>query len=171
VLEVAPPGGTVLDWGTGSGAIALALAGERPDLHVTGADRSEAALQVARRNDAASAVEWVRSEGFTGLAGRRFDVVAANPPYLSDADLANAAPELAYEPAGALACGPTGLEALSVIGREAPAHLVPGGWLVVEIGAGQSDAVRGVLAANGLVDVEVRPDLAGIPRVAAGRLG
>jgi release factor glutamine methyltransferase len=170
VLEVAADGAAVLDWGTGSGAVALALADERPDLRVTGADRSEAALEVARRNDAASAVEWIRSDGFAALAGRRFDVVAANPPYLSDDDLAAAAPELAFEPAGALASGPTGLEAISALARESPERLAPGGWLVIEVGAGQADAVSRLLIESGFVDVDVRRDLAGIPRVVAGRL-
>ncbi len=171
VLEVAADGAAVLDWGTGSGAVALALTDERPDLRVTGADRSEAALEVARRNDEASAVEWIRSDGFTALAGRRFDVVAANPPYLSDEDLAAAAPELAFEPAGALASGPTGLEAISALARESPERLAPGGWLVIEVGAGQADAVSRLLIESGFVDVDVRRDLAGIPRVVAGRLG
>ncbi len=171
VIEVAPREGRVLDWGTGSGAIALALADERPDLRVTGADRSEAALEVARRNDEASAVEWVHSDGFAALPGRRFDVVAANPPYLSDDDLAAAAPELAFEPAGALASGPTGLEAISALARESPERLASGGWLVIEIGAGQTDAVSRLLTAAGFVDMDVRHDLAGIPRVVAGRLG
>ncbi len=170
VLEVAADGAAVLDWGTGSGAVALALADERPDLRVTGADRSETALEVARRNDAASAVEWIHSDGFAALAGRRFDVVAANPPYLSDDDLAAAAPELAFEPAGALASGPTGLEAISALARESPERLAPGGWLVIEVGAGQADAVSRLLIQSGFVDVDVRRDLAGIPRVVAGRL-
>jgi release factor glutamine methyltransferase len=171
VLEVAADGAAVLDWGTGSGAVALSLANERPDLRVTGADRSEAALAVARGNDRASTVEWVMSDGFAALVGRRFDIAVANPPYLADADLAAAAPELAFEPAGALASGPTGLEALSAIAGEAPGHLNPGGWLVVEVGVGQSDAVRRLFTESGFVDVDVRPDLAGISRVVAGRLG
>ncbi len=171
VLEVAADGAAVLDWGTGSGAVALALADERPDLRVTGADRSEAALDVARRNDPGSAVEWVHSDGFAALAGRWFDVVAANPPYLSDGELAAAAPELAFEPAGALASGPTGLEAISALVRESPECLAPGGWLATEVGAGQVDAACGLLTEGGFVDVDVRHDLAGIPRVVVGRLG
>lgn len=170
VLEIAADGAAVLDWGTGSGAVALALADERPDLRVTGADRSEAALEVARRNDPAGAVEWIHSDGFAALAGRRFDVVAANPPYLSDDGLAAAAPELAFEPAGALVSGPTGLEAISALPREAPERLAPGGWLVIEVGAGHAAAVCRMLAESGFVGVDVRPDLAGIPRVVAGRL-
>lgn len=170
VVDAAGTGAAVLDWGTGSGAVALALADERPDLRVTGADRSEAALDVARRNDRVNAVEWVHSDGFAGLVGRRFDMIAANPPYLSDGDLGSAPPELGFEPAGALASGPTGLEALAAIAGEAPRHLNPGGWLVVEVGSGQAEAVTGLFVASGFVDVDVRADLAGIPRVVAGRL-
>jgi release factor glutamine methyltransferase len=170
-LEAAPPGARVVDWGTGSGAIAIALADERPDHRVTGIDRSPAALAVAAGNAeaAGAAVEWVRSDGFAALAGRRFEVVAANPPYLSEADLAAAPPELAHEPREALVAGPGGLEALARIAREAPAHLAPGGWLLAEVGAGQADAVRALWREAGLGDVAVRPDLAGIPRFVGGR--
>jgi release factor glutamine methyltransferase len=100
IIEVAPEGATVLDWGTGSGAVALALSDERPDLVVTAIDRSADALAVARGNGVRLGleVEWVPSDGFAALAGRRFDLIAANPPYLSEKDLAAAPPELAYEP-------------------------------------------------------------------------
>ena len=169
VVEAAPQGGAVLDWGTGSGAIALAVADERPELSVTGADRSAAALAVARCNDPAGTVEWVVSDGFGALAERFFDVVAANPPYLTDAELAAAPPELRFEPAGALASGPTGYEALDRIAADTPAHLAPGGWLICEVGAGQADAFAATLAAGGYTEVAVRPDLAGIGRAVGGR--
>lgn len=168
--EIAPQGGAVLDWGTGSGAIALALRDERPDLVVTGTDRSAAALEVARRNDHQGIVEWVLSDGFAGLAGRRFDVGVANPPYLADRELTAVAPELGYEPSGALVSGPSGYEAFEQIAREAPGHLQPGGWLLVEVGLGQADHVCALLAASGFGDIAVRPDLAGIPRVVGGVL-
>jgi release factor glutamine methyltransferase len=170
-VEVAPRGGTSLDWGAGSGAVALALADERPDLRVTGLDRSAAALAVARRNDPGGAVEWLASDGFAAVAGRRFDVIAANPPYLGESELAAADPELAFEPREALVAGPTGLEALDALAREAPDHLEPGGWLVAEVGAGQAGDVERGLRAAGFAGVSSRRDLAGVPRVVGGRRG
>ena len=170
VLEVAHHGARVLDWGTGSGALALAVADERPDLHVTGIDRSPDALAVARANDPDGGVTWVESDGFAALSGERFDVIAANPPYLSQADLVAAPPELGFEPAGALVAGPTGLEALESIARDAPTHLAPLGWLVAEVGIGQAERVGGLLRDAGLVDVGCRRDLSGIERAVGGRL-
>lgn len=169
VVEVAPRGGTVLDWGTGSGAIALALRDERPDLVVTGVDRSTDALAVARGNDPGALVEWVASDGFAALGARTFDVVAANPPYVAEAEFAMLQPELGFEPHGALVAGPTGLEALERIAAEAPDHLVAGGWLLAEIGAGQAEAVTQFWERAGFGDVTVRSDLAGIPRTMGGR--
>lgn len=97
-LAVAQDGGSLLDWGTGSGAVALALADEGPALRVTALDRSEEALAVARANDGAGRVEWLLSDGFAAVAGRRFDVIAANPPYLSPSDLEAAPPSCASSP-------------------------------------------------------------------------
>jgi len=173
-LDVAGAGAAVLDWGTGSGAVALALADEGEGLTVTGADRSEEALACARANGerlGTGSVEWLVSDGFAALRGRRFDVVAANPPYLSPADLAAAPPELRFEPEGALVAGPTGMESIEALAREAPGHLEPGGWLLVEVGDGQAGAAAATLAAGGLVDVARRADLAGIERVVGGRRG
>ena len=168
-VEVAPQGAAVLDWGTGSGAIALALADERPDLIVTGIDRSADALDVARANDPDGVVAWVRSDGFEALADRRFDVVVANPPYLADHELTTAAAELGFEPAEALASGPSGYEAYEQITRDAPGHLQPGGRLLAEVGIGQSERVATLYGAAGFFDIEVRPDLAGISRAVGGR--
>lgn len=169
VVEVAPNGGRVLDWGTGSGALALAVADERPDVQVTGIDRSPDALAVARANDPAGGVTWAASDGFAALSGERFDVIAANPPYLSEAELAGAPPELSFEPVGALVAGPTGLEALESIARGAPAHLAPGGWLVTEVGFAQATRVCELLSDARLVDVGSRRDLAGTERAVGGR--
>ncbi len=170
-LAVAPEGGAALDWGTGSGAVALALADEGAGLRVTALDRSPEALERARANGVrcGAGVEWLLSDGFAAVGGRRFDVIAANPPYLSERDLAGAPAELRYEPEGALVAGPTGLEAVERIAREGPGHLEPGGWVLVEVGAGQGPAAEGLLAAAGLVDVGHRDDLAGVARVVGGR--
>ena len=172
-LEVAAPGAAVLDWGTGSGALAIALATEGDGLRVTAIDRSADAVGIARANAgrAGAAVELLVSDGFAALEGRRFDAVVANPPYLSDADLAAAPPELGFEPEGALVAGPTGLEAIAGIAREAPEHLSAGGWLLIEVGAGQASAVEEALRAAGAADVGHRDDLAGIARAVGGRFG
>jgi release factor glutamine methyltransferase len=171
-LAVAPEGGTALDWGTGSGAVALALATEAPRLRVTALDHSETALERARANQGrceGAEVEWLLSDGFAAVAGRRFDVVAANPPYLSERDLAEAPPELRFEPVGALVSGPTGLEAVERIAREVPGHLEPGGWVLMEVGDGQAAVAEELLRAAGLGDVGHRDDLAGVARVVGGR--
>ena len=169
VLEVAPQGGSVLDWGTGSGAIALAVRAERPDLTVTAIDRSAEALAIARANDPDGAVTWLESDGFAALADRRFDVVAANPPYLAADDPVATAGELAHEPPGALVSGPTGLEAFASVVGDAPRHLEPGGWMIFEVGLGQAQPVADLLLAQGFVDVAVRRDLAGVDRNVGGR--
>lgn len=172
-LEVALEGGSALDWGTGSGAIALALVDEGPALRVTALDRSEDALRVARANAAlvsgGAGVEWLLSDGFAAVEGRRFDLIAANPPYLSPGDLAQAPPELRFEPEGALVAGPSGREAIERIAREAPAHLEPGGWLLVEVGDGQAEESERLLTEAGLVGATHRDDLAGVARVVAAR--
>lgn len=172
-LEVAAPGATVLDWGTGSGAIALALIDEGPDLRVTAVERSEAALARARANGALACpgaeVEWVASDGFAALAGRRFDLVVANPPYLAPEELEQGPPELRFEPREALVAGPTGMEAIARLVADAPAHLEPGGRLLIEVGDEQAPAAEALMADAGLVEVAHRPDPAGIARVVGGR--
>jgi len=159
-----------LDLGTGSGAIALAIAHERPDAAVTAVDRSAGALAVATGNAARLGivnVRFLRGSWFGPVAGERFDLVAANPPYLAEDDPALAA--LACEPRPALVAGPTGLEALAQVCAGAPAALVPGGALVVEHGSAQGAAVRELMSAAGLVDVATHRDLAGLPRATQGR--
>jgi release factor glutamine methyltransferase len=170
-IEVAPADGALLDWGTGSGALALSIAQERPDLRVAAVDISEAALSVARANAATLElnVEFVQSDSFTSLAGRTFDVIVANPPYLSEADLEAAPAELTFEPRGALVSGPTGFEALERLAADAPAHLAPGGRLLTELGMGQAPKAAEMWHAAGFLDVETRADLAGIERMVGGR--
>ena len=159
----------VLDLGTGSGAIALAIARERPDAAVTATDASAAALAVARRNAGRLGLRnlhFFEGSWFEPLRGARFDAIASNPPYVAAADPALAA--LGHEPRGALVAGADGLAAIAAIVSAAPGHLEPAGSLVVEHGASQGAAVRALFAAAGLSAVATRTDLAGHERVTQG---
>lgn len=166
----------VLDLGTGSGAVALAIAHERPRAQVLGIDRSASAIAIARRNaqrlglaNAAFAVgDWYRDLAPDGAAG--FDLIASNPPYVAAGDPHLADADLRCEPANALIAGSDGLDALRTIIAGAPARLVCGGCLAVEHGYDQANAVRDLFGAAGLVDLVSARDLAGIPRVVAGRV-
>lgn len=167
----------VADLGTGSGAIGLALADELPidGTAVWITDVDDEALAVAGANlagigRAASNVRIGRGSWTEALpAGVPFDVIAANPPYVAEGadDLDDAVS--AWEPSTALFAGADGLDHIRRIAVDAYDHLRPGGWLVLEIGAGQRDPVVALLAGRGFVDVEVRPDLAGRDRIALGR--
>ena len=169
LLAVRPPGATVADLGTGSGAIALALAHARPGVRMCAVDLSADALAVARGNGARLGVdvEWLHGDWWMPLAGRRFDLLLANPPYVADDDPHLTA--LRHEPIAALTAGADGLDALRVLARGAAAHLQPGGWLLLEHGAGQDSAVRELLRAGGLTDLSTRTDLAALPRCSGGR--
>jgi len=164
-----PP--TVADLGTGSGAIALALKHAWPTALVCAVERSPAALAVARANGQhlGLPVEWLQGDWFTPLADRRFDLIVSNPPYIDGADAHLAA--LHAEPIAALTPGPDGLAALRVLARGAPSHLQPGGWLLLEHGHDQGAAVRSLLQAAGLEQVQTRRDLGGQERCTAGRCG
>ena len=161
---------SVLDVGTGSGAIALAIKRHRPEARVVATDASAAALEVARRNAVRFnlQVELRLGRWFEPVAGERFEAIISNPPYVVIGDPHLAA--LPYEPRIALLGGADGLDGFRVLAREAPAHLLPGGWLLVEHGEGQHEAVRGLLEAAGLETTASWPDLAGIPRVSGGKL-
>lgn len=156
----------VLDLGTGSGAIALAIAAERPQWQVTGADISPQALEVAAQNSRQlelARIEWCLGCWFDVVPARRFDLIVANPPYIATADPALA--NLAAEPRIALHAGATGLEALSAIIAQAPLHLRAGGWLVLEHGATQAPEVARLLEARGFAPARTHPDAYGKSRV------
>jgi release factor glutamine methyltransferase len=160
----------VLDLGTGSGAIALAVAHGRPAARVCAIDVSPAALDVARANGDRLGlhVEWLRSDWWAALAQRRFDLIVSNPPYIAGDDAHLAA--LRHEPLMALTPGGDGLDALRHIAAGAAQHLWPGGRLLLEHGFDQAEAVSALLRSHGLHDVQTRRDLAGHPRCTGARL-
>lgn len=163
----------MLDLGTGSGAIALALAHERPQAQVTGVDIAAAAIAVARDNAARldlANVEFVQSDWYAALADARYDLIAANPPYVAGTDRHLHEGDLRFEPRGALSPGGDGLTALRMIVAGARDHLVAGGHLVVEHGYDQSAAVQALFRDAGFDRITVRNDLAGIARVVGGTL-
>jgi len=162
----------VLDLGTGSGCIAIAIAHERPAARVTAADVSETALKVARDNAVAIGVdvELVRGAWFEPLAGCRFDLIVSNPPYVATGDPHLQQGDLRFEPATALASGPDGLADIRIIVAHAPGYLREGGWLLFEHGYDQADVCRDLLCNTGFGEVVSRADIAGLPRVAGGRL-
>ena len=164
-----PAGARVLDLGTGSGAVALALKDERPDLRVSASDLSEGALTLARANGERLGLEvdWLRADLLAGVADE-FDAVLSNPPYVADGERALLAPEiLRHEPAGALFAGSDGLAAirrlLAQLGERARVTLA-----AIEVGAGQAGAVIALAGAAGFANVRSKRDLAGIERVVIG---
>jgi release factor glutamine methyltransferase len=161
---------SVLDLGTGSGAVALAIKQERKNCRVVAVEADLSALQTAIRNAARLNLEINFRHGrwFGPVAGERFELVVSNPPYvaLGDPHL----PALRYEPRAALEAGRDGLDAIREIVRAAGAHLLPGAWLLLEHGWNQDKEVRDLLGGVGLEAVTTWPDLAGIARVSGGRL-
>lgn len=170
-IERTPARGRLLDMGTGSGAIAVSVAHARPDARVTALDVSEAALEIARANAAANGaiVRFVRSDWFSSVAGEVFDIIVSNPPYIAAGDEHLSQGDLRFEPQGALTDEADGLSALRQIAAGAPAHLEPGGWLLVEHGYDQAASVRTLLAPR-FAQVQSWRDLAGIERVTGGQL-
>lgn len=163
-----PASARVLDLGTGSGAIALALKKTRPDLDVTAVDASAQALAVARANSEKHRlpVHFILGHWFENVSNH-FDLIASNPPYVANADPHLLA--LSHEPLEALTAGADGLNDLRQIIDQAPAHLHPKGWLLLEHGYDQAEAVCGLLVQRGFADVQSRVDLAGITRCSGGR--
>lgn len=172
-LKRAADSGRILDVGTGSGAIAIALAHELPGATVEGVDISAGALAVAadnaRRNGVDGRVAF--REGDLGrLPDGPYDLIVSNPPYIPEADMAGLMPEVRdFEPCLALCGGQDGLDCYRLLARQAPDRLVPGAWLLLEVGIGQAPAVEALLAAAGLREVFSRQDYAGVPRVVGGR--
>ncbi|HUS24109.1 MAG TPA: peptide chain release factor N(5)-glutamine methyltransferase [Candidatus Binatia bacterium] len=161
---------TILDLGTGSGCIALALAKELPKAAITAVDASEAALAIARANGdlKLARVEFLHGSWYEPVAGRHFDLVVSNPPYVAERDPHLI--ELRHEPREALVGGWDGLAALSHIIAGAREHLSTDGWLLLEHGFTQGEAVRGLLADAGFVEVTTRKDLEGRERASGGRM-
>ena len=163
---------TVLDLGTGSGCIAVALAKLRPAARIIATDVSPGALDVARcnaRRHGVTNIAFRVGSWFEAVAGERFDLIVSNPPYVARGDAHLVQGDLRFEPTVALTAGPNGFEAMHAIVSGAPQHLTPGGSLLVEHGYGQGEAVARLLRSAGLVEVIARNDLAGIARAAAGR--
>jgi release factor glutamine methyltransferase len=169
-----PPGARVLDVGTGSGAVALALKHERPDLVVAGSDSNPEALAVARANAARLGLDaaWIEADLLDGLPAPApaFDAVLSNPPYVSEAEHRGLAPEITrHEPDGALVAAEEGLAVIRRLVEQAARLRIC--LLAVEVGLGQAPAVAALMRAHGHVEVATRSDLAGIERVVMGRMG
>jgi len=162
----------ILDMGAGSGAITISIAKHRPQAHVLGIDRSEAALKVAIDNAQtlqAHNAEFRLSRWFAALAGERFDLIVSNPPYIAAQDPHLFQGDLRFEPASALAAGKDGLDDIREIIAESPHHLIKGGWLMLEHGYDQADQVAELLRTTGFEEVRSVTDLGGTMRVTLGK--
>lgn len=163
----------ILDLGTGTGAIALALASERPDCHITAVDLMPDAVDLARRNAehlGLANVTLLQSHWFSALAGQRFATIVSNPPYIDEQDPHLAEGDVRFEPRSALVAAEQGLADLAWIIAQARAFLLPDGWLLLEHGWQQGEQVRALFAKNNYQDVETTRDYGGNERLTAGRL-
>lgn len=163
----------VLDLGTGTGALALALASERPLWSVTGVDRIESAVALAQSNQRhlqLTNVQFLHSHWFSALSGQRYDLILSNPPYIAANDPHLQQGDVRFEPLSALVSGVDGLDDIREIIVQAPNYLTTDGWLLLEHGFDQAHAVRQLLGGAGFIDVYSRRDLSGHERISLGRL-
>ncbi len=163
----------LLDLGTGTGAIALSLAKDRAQWSVTAVDRVDEAVQLAERNRQRLHLEnaqVLRSHWFSAVEGQRFDLILSNPPYIPANDPHLIEGDVRFEPSSALVSGPDGLDDLRLIISQAPAHLLAGGWLLLEHGYDQGAAVRELLSHHGFEQIQTRRDLADHERITFGRV-
>lgn len=163
----------VLDLGTGTGAIALALASERPVWQVTAVDRVLEAVALAERNRQRlqlNNAKVLSSHWFDAVEGKRFDLIISNPPYIASEDPHLVTGDVRFEPNSALVAGADGLDDLRLIIDQAPAHLNPEGWLLLEHGYDQGAAVRDLLSSRGFEKIQTRRDLGDHERITFGRL-
>ncbi|QUG75371.1 peptide chain release factor N(5)-glutamine methyltransferase [Erwinia sp. E602] len=164
--------GQVLDLGTGTGAIALAIASERPECAIAGVDRIPAAVALAQHNAAKLSLtnaRFLHSHWFSALTGQQFALIVSNPPYIDAADHHLAEGDVRFEPASALVADDHGLADIRAIAADAPAHLLDNGWLLLEHGWQQGAAVRQILAAQGFAHIATCQDYGGNDRVTCGQ--
>lgn len=165
---------SVCDLGTGTGAIALAIASERPDISVTGVDRVADAVGLATQNAQYNHIEnaiFRHSHWFDALAGQTFSMIVSNPPYVEQDSHYLAEGDVRFEPSSALTAGADGLDDIRYIIAQAPEYLLADGWLLLEHGYNQAQPVQALLLQRGYVDITTVNDLAGQPRVTLGRYG
>ncbi len=163
----------ILDLGTGTGAVALAIAKHRPKCHVIGVDASAEALVVAIENAQnldLKNLSLIKSNWFSDLAAEKFDVIVSNPPYIAEADCHLTQGDLRFEPRSALASGFNGLDDIRLIIQQAPNYLKPNGWLMLEHGYDQAHSVAALLKEHGFSQIDHAQDLAGILRVTFGSI-